>query len=66
MRSPLIHDELSRFYTPPQASLISKDESYQARAQKSTQRLLELLNKGLVIELKVSCLRRTTIPASQS
>ena len=40
-------------------------KSYQAKAQKSTQRLLALLNKELVIELKVSCLRRTTIPASQ-
>jgi len=65
-RSLLIHDELSRFYMPPPASLILKDESiYQATAQKSTQRLLELLNKGLVIERKVSCLRRTTIPANQ-
>src|SRR5271165_1833411 len=51
MRSPLVHDELSRFYTPPPASLILEDESiYQATAQKSTQRLLALLNKKLVIE----------------
>jgi hypothetical protein len=35
MRSPLIHDELSRFYTPPQASLI-----LEATAQKTTERLL--------------------------
>ena len=35
MRSPLIHDELSRFYTPPQASLILEDESIRQQPRRA-------------------------------
>ena len=35
MGSPLVHDELSSFYTPPQASLILEDESIRQQPRRA-------------------------------